>query len=285
MGFIMEKGRTIRILILAAVIAVLVFLLGGGFIFPASQEEKLVPSELALVTGDIQERLNEIAGEVETASSGLSGRVGGEEAQKVIDSAVNATPDAVYFYTFAPDGSVVKISPASYDDGDISPNADPLSELISPGSIMNGPAMSQVILYGGNPVFGIMYPVYDEKGDCTGGVGAIINSFRLLDEIVTPEEEASNSTFTVMQTDGLILYDMDEEQVNRNLFTDDIFSAFPNLRNLGVKFAANGEGYGSYMYYPTGGNGGRPVKKLAYWDSVGLYGTEWRVIMFKEVLS
>ncbi|ADN37412.1 hypothetical protein Mpet_2669 [Methanolacinia petrolearia DSM 11571] len=278
----MEKGRIIRILILVALIVISIVLFASGVIFPEQQGETTEPDQLISVTAAIQERLDTIAGEVEKASSGLSSGINGEEAEKVLDDIFNETPDAVFLYSFSPDGTVAEVTPDSYNISSLNMSIAGLPDLS--GSVVQGPAMTEVVEYGGYYVFEIVRPVYDEDGENIGGVTAVINSFSLLDGIINPEENASGNTFTVMQTDGLILYDMDKRQVGANLFTDDIFSSFPNLRNLGVRFTTQSSGYGSYSYYPTGSSDGSPVKKLAYWDSAGLYGTEWRVIMFKGAL-
>ena len=279
----MEKGRIIRILILVAVIAVAIVLFSSGVIFPEQQGETAEPNQLISVTASIQERLDTIAGEVEKASAGLSTGIKGEEAEKILYDVFNDTPDAVLFYSFSPDGTIAEVSSGSYNISSLNLSLSGLPDLSGP--LMHGPAMTEVIEYNGYYVFEIVFPVYDENREIIGGVGAVIDSFSFLERIINPEENTSGNTFTVMQTDGLILYDMDKRQVGANLFTDDIFSSFPNLRNLGVRFTTQSSGYGSYSYYPTGSSeGGSPVKKLAYWDSAGLYGTKWRVIMFKGAL-
>ncbi|WP_421909729.1 hypothetical protein [Methanolacinia petrolearia] len=279
----MEKGRIIRILILVALIVVSIVLFASGIIFPEQQGDTIEPDQLISVTAAIQERLDTIAGEVEKASAGLSTGINGEEAEKVLYDIFNKTPGAVLFYSFSPDGTIAEVSSGSYNISSLNLSLSGLPDLS--GSVVQGPAMTEVVEYGGYYFFEIVRPVYDEDGENIGGVAAVINSFSLLDGIINPEENTSGNTFTVMQTDGLILYDMNERQVSANLFTDDIFSSFPNLRNLGVRFTTQSSGYGSYSYYPTGDSeGGSLVKKLAYWDSAALYETEWRVIMFKEAL-
>jgi type II secretory pathway pseudopilin PulG len=279
----MEKGRIVRILILVVVIVVAIILFASGVIFPEQQGETTKPDQLISVTAAIQERLDAIAGEVEKASAGLSTGIKGEEAEKTLYDVFNETPDAVLFYSFSLDGIIAEVTPDSYNISSLNLSLSGLPDLS--GSVVQGPAMTEVVEYDGYYVFEIVRPVYDEDREIIGGVAAVIDSFSLLGGIINPEENTSGNTFTVMQTDGLILYDMDKRQVGANLFTDDIFSSFPNLRNLGVRFTTQSEGYGSYSYYPTGSSdGGSPVKKLAYWDSAGLYGTEWRVIMFKGAL-
>lgn len=277
----METGRKIRIIIFAAIIVVFAYIMAGGFLFPGEQGECLDHARLTQVTDEIQQKLDEIAYITETASNKLAAGVGGEHAQEVLDEAFDATPDAVYFFTFNPDGRTVTVSPRSHTEEPAQiPNTGSLSSLIR----SQGPLMTDVFIYENSPAFEIVRPVYDEGGEYIGGIAALVLPYEFLHDIVSPVEESENCTFTVMQTDGLILYDKDSRQVGKNLFTDEIFSNFPNLRNLGVRFASNRDGYGSYMYYPAGENSGRPVKKLAYWNSAGLYGTEWRVIMFREAL-
>ena len=60
------------------------------------------------------------------------------------------------------------------------------------------------------------------------------------------------------------------------LFDDPIYEPFPQLQSLGATISKERSGSGSYEFLGKGLN--KPVTKYAYWTSVGLYGTEWRVV-------
>jgi hypothetical protein len=84
-----------------------------------------------------------------------------------------------------------------------------------------------------------------------------------------------------MQTDGLILYDQDPDQINKNIFTDPMFEPFSDLISFSRTVAYNPSGAGSYDFYKKGYQDKVVVKKDAVWDTVKLYGNEWRIVVME----
>jgi len=81
----------------------------------------------------------------------------------------------------------------------------------------------------------------------------------------------------VMQTDGRILYDADKEEVGRMLFDDPMYKQFPQLLALGTLISREKKGAGTYEFKQEGSD--KVVKKDAHWTTIGLYGTEWRLVV------
>lgn len=80
-----------------------------------------------------------------------------------------------------------------------------------------------------------------------------------------------------MQTDGLVIYDVDSEQIGRNVFHDPLYQPFHELIALAKKVAAKQEGTGEYRFFQKGSDA--PVTKMAYWKTVGMHGAEWRIVI------
>jgi branched-chain amino acid transport system substrate-binding protein len=77
------------------------------------------------------------------------------------------------------------------------------------------------------------------------------------------------------------IYDSQGKDTGKNLFTDPEFQPYKSLIALGHKMVARESGSGSYTFIdPTMG---KAVKKRAFWASVGLHGTEWRVACMQPV--
>ena len=61
------------------------------------------------------------------------------------------------------------------------------------------------------------------------------------------------------------------------LFDDPLYKPFPQLLALGTLISREKKGSGSYDFMQEGSE--KVVKKDAYWTTVGLHGTEWRLVV------
>ena len=127
----------------------------------------------------------------------------------------------------------------------------------------------------------LQWPVFSPDGELVGSVSMLIRPESFLSVLIEPEVQGSSIDAWVMQLDGLILYDPDGDEIGRNLFTDPLYQPFPQLLTMGREIAANEAGTGTYEFFGTGMSA--PVKKAASWCSVGLHGTEWRVVATQVV--
>jgi hypothetical protein len=120
------------------------------------------------------------------------------------------------------------------------------------------------------------YPVMGLNGECTGSVSVIFQPWVLIDRTVRDRVAGLPVEIWAMQPDGMIIYDADPQEVGKMLFTDPVYRPFPELLQLGEGIAAEPAGQGAYSYFETGTS--RVVHKDAWWISVGLHGTVWRVV-------
>jgi hypothetical protein len=127
----------------------------------------------------------------------------------------------------------------------------------------------------------LQWPIFAPDGKLSGSVSMLIRPGSLLATLITPEVQGFPIDVWVMQPDGLILYDPDVEEIGRNLFTDPLYQPFPELLALGAEIAADESGSGSYTFLGRGMSA--PVEKSASWVTVGLHGTDWRVVATQVV--
>ncbi|MFA4981476.1 MAG: cache domain-containing protein [Candidatus Omnitrophota bacterium] len=125
------------------------------------------------------------------------------------------------------------------------------------------------------------YPIFSDKGRYRGSVSLIIKYAAFLNNILEKIVKDMPCKVWVMQPDGLILYDSDPNQINRNVFTDDMFKPFHSLITFSKNVVSEKNGTGSYDFYSKGFEDKAVVKKNAIWDTVGLYGNEWRIIVME----
>jgi hypothetical protein len=99
----------------------------------------------------------------------------------------------------------------------------------------------------------------------------------LLVGIIGPVASTLPVDIFLMQTDGLMIYDLDSGQIGRNVFPDPLYQPFTELLALARKVAAADEGTGVYRFFCDGA--AEPVKKEAHWKTVGLHGTKGRLVI------
>ena len=84
-----------------------------------------------------------------------------------------------------------------------------------------------------------------------------------------------------MQPDGMIIYDDDPEEIGKMLFTDPAYADFESLLSLGHEISEKSSGEGEYVFHLR--NGSDKILKSGNWDTVSLYGREWRVVLVHKV--
>jgi hypothetical protein len=140
------------------------------------------------------------------------------------------------------------------------------------------PVLSKVIkAVEGFDAVDLEHPVFSSKGELAGSVSVLIRPETMLAAIISPVVQGMPVDVWLMQKDGRILYDPDEAEVGKMLFDDPVYKPYPQLLALGKLIAKEIKGTGSYEFLGKGLE--KPVKKDAYWTTVGLHGTEWRFVV------
>ena len=140
------------------------------------------------------------------------------------------------------------------------------------------PVLSNVIkTVEGIDAVDLEHPVFSSQSELAGSVSLLFRSESLFSYVITPVLKGMPAEAFVMQTDGRILYDADNKEVGRMLFDDPLYKPFPQLLALGTLISREKKGAGSYEFLQEGSE--KLVKKDAYWTTVGLHGTEWRLVV------
>jgi branched-chain amino acid transport system substrate-binding protein len=125
------------------------------------------------------------------------------------------------------------------------------------------------------------YPVFSDINEITGALSVLFKPDVLLRNIISPIVQGQSFSIWAMQPDGRVIYDIDEEEIGKNTFLDPIYQSFPQLLALGQQMTTNLSGTGQYEFLNTGMQ--NIVKKEAVWVTVGLHGTEWRLILSRVI--
>jgi len=121
----------------------------------------------------------------------------------------------------------------------------------------------------------IMQPVLSQNGDLMGSVSALFEPDSLIGPVAEPTLKNTNMELNVSQLDGLNIYDSQGGELGLNLFTDPSFQAYPELVALGHRMVAEKSGSGTYTFVDH--QSGQTMQKQAYWTTVSLHDTDWRI--------
>jgi len=185
---------------------------------------------------------------------------------------------AVDCATVGPQGLLVAVEPAAYhvfEGADISDQAQVIDLQQTLAPVLSNEFMSVE----GFPAIDLEWPMLDDGGSLLGAVSVMSKPAELLGSIIAPQLLGTGYTCMVLQTDGTILYDADSTQIGKNTFTDPLYASYPELLALAQRVVASASGSGSYSFPSSGG--GAAVVKQAWWNTVGLHETEWRVVLIR----
>ncbi len=144
------------------------------------------------------------------------------------------------------------------------------------------PAMSDMIpLVEGFPGVVLVAPIFDASGKFMGSLSLVIQPSTLVGAIVEPSIDGTSYSMWAMQTNGTLIFDPDPEQQGKNLFTDAIYADHPEVQAFTQNVASEPAGYGTYQFYNTNlaDDSKQVVQKEAYWTTIGIYGTQWRLVI------
>lgn len=126
----------------------------------------------------------------------------------------------------------------------------------------------------------IEYPVFTGDDCLTGLVSLAFAPHEIIGRSAVPAVVGTPYTIMAAQTDGRVLYDADPKEIGKETFNEPLYEDFPEILDFARHYAGNWSGYDTYSFYDTGF--GRVVQKEAYWTTIGLHGTEWRLMIIRE---
>ncbi|MBN2017885.1 MAG: cache domain-containing protein [Candidatus Cloacimonetes bacterium] len=127
----------------------------------------------------------------------------------------------------------------------------------------------------------IEYPIMSSGRDFIGSLSMLIRPDSMLVDIIKPIIKGVPVNVWVMQKDGVILYDRNKEEIGRNLFSDDMYKPYGNLRALGHEIIENETGIGSYTFLSDTMK--EAVEKQCFWETTGLYDMQWKLVLTSQL--
>lgn len=246
-----------------------------GCTAPVNQGDQLVTLTLE-IQQTIQSELynldfDMLAATADLRNTGLSGN----EARQILNRLSEKYHYLIDCSTIDDFSRMVTIAPDAYRDyegSDISQQA-----VMVKFNELKRPLLSQMFraVEGMDAVVAIR-PVLSQVGSFAGSLSALFKPMTLFDMKVAQRLKGTGIALNVMQLDGLTIYDSQYTDTGKNLLTDPEFQPYRELVALGRRIAAEECGYGTYTFIDHAT--GKTVKKEAFWATVSLHGTEWRLV-------
>lgn len=120
-------------------------------------------------------------------------------------------------------------------------------------------------------------------GKLVGGLGTLMEVDVAVPTFLDFDPRKSPYQVWLMKDDGTIIYDEDEKQIGRNLFTDEMYRGFPELRQFGEMIRRQPWGIGHYNF--RGEDESTDIYKVAAWDTLSSDGTQWKLVVTHEYAS
>jgi len=258
-------------IVLVTLIAANAFCLDIEIMMPALKESK---KGISVIFASIDKDLSTAAGELSRID------LKGEDARKILSEMYkgkNYVVDCVIVDTASKMAVIEPEEYRKYEGSDISKQAHVIKLLKDKKPIFSDVFTSVE----GLKVIDFAYPIFSDKGEFLGSVNMLVKQQALSEDVIVPLVSGLACKAWIMQRDGLIIYDQDQNQIGLNIFADTFFQPFEGLVSFSRTVAMAKDGAGSYDFYKKGLDDQAVVKKYAVWDTVSLYGTEWRIIVME----
>ena len=246
-------------------------------IAPGARVSSGRPRELSAAVTLAQAALDRLDDDMEAAAGKLSAMdLDGAAARDVLRGLAAAHPGVVDFSTVDDAGTMVAVEPYEFrsaEGSDISTQ----QQVVRLHATLSPVLSTTFRAVEGFAAVDLEWPVLRADGTLAGSLSALLDTDAFLGAVIeTLPAGPDVDKLWAMDTDGLILYDPDAAQVGTNLFMDPLYRPYTSLVRLGRTIAAEPSGTGSYRFLAQGST--TPITKDATWASVGLHGTEWRVV-------
>jgi hypothetical protein len=237
---------------------------------------------LMALQSDLQDEIVLANGELAKGTARLSGiGLNGTAAREVMNEVLSNVTYGIDAVTIDPHGVIVASEPLAYHgaEGVNISGQEQVQRMIT----AHMPVMSDVfMMVEGFMASDLQLPVFDAEGRFIGSLSVTLDIESMLRDKVEALDLAAGFQITCLQDDGLEVYDTDEEQIGRNLFTDPAYANYTETLEFMHQVLGSSSGYGTYEYYESLGSG-ELVTKEVYWTGFGMHGMSW-TLLFIHVL-
>jgi hypothetical protein len=125
-------------------------------------------------------------------------------------------------------------------------------------------------------------PVFDTNEQFIGSLSIVFQPYQLIYPIVG---NLTKGIYTIyaLQRNSTLIYDVTKEEQGKNIFTDEAYTGYTGLQTFIHQVVDTQSGYGTYSYYDDLAPSRPLVSKEAYWTTIGIYNTDWRLVIARNL--
>ncbi len=148
------------------------------------------------------------------------------------------------------------------------------------------PALSNLIpLVEGFPGIVMVSPIFNPNEQFIGSLSIVFQPYQVIHPIV---KDSTKGTYTIyaLQSNGTLIYDANDAnsgEQGKNIFTDQEYQGYTELQTFIHQVVDTQSGYGTYSYYDDLAQGRPLVNKDGYWTTIGIYNTDWRLVIARTL--
>ena len=199
----------------------------------------------------------------------------GVEAEAVLSENLMHSSWALSSVVISPKGIVLAAVPENYAGivgADLSDHS-----FFQEANASQAPMVSEVFrLAEGFDAIAQSYPVFSPAGEYLGYTDITYEPYTFLNRHVEKVTSGTPYDAWVAQTDGTVIYDIHKEEIGTNILTDPAYGDSA-MHETFMRIAREPGGSGTYSFHDDSWNG--TVTKTAVWDTAGIDGAEWRVVV------
>jgi hypothetical protein len=207
------------------------------------------------------------------SSTGLTG----VEAEKVLNDIYLQNSDIIVNAATADRNDILlAVQPSNYSDI-VGEDIRSQEQNIEMHQTMR-PAVSNLIqLVEEFPGIVMVAPVFNIEGVFIGSLSIVFLPYELIHPIVKDSVQGIYTIYA-LQSNGTLIYDDSPEQ-GKNIFTDDEYQGYTELQTFIHNVVDTQSGYGTYSYFDDLKPSRPLVNKEAFWTTIGIYNTDWRLVI------
>ncbi len=269
---------TISVVIMIASLTVNVYQWNSSLSITSQSSKEAMASLLIHDAADINNELIKLDGLVLDACQKLSTTgLKGSAADQVLVELQQSNPSIIVNAATADQNDILlAVQPSNYSDI-IGQNIKNQEQNIEMHKTMR-PALSNLIsLVEGFPGVVMVAPVFSSNGQFIGSLSIVFLPYELIHPLI---EDSIQGVYTIyaLQSNGTLIFDAGAEQ-GKNIFTDQDYQGYTELQAFIHKVVDTQSGYGTYSYYDDLQESRPLVNKEAYWTTIGIYNTNWRLVI------
>ncbi|MEJ2126276.1 MAG: hypothetical protein P8X84_01980 [Candidatus Bathyarchaeota archaeon] len=206
----------------------------------------------------------------------------GPEAEKILNDLYTQNSDTLtYCATADKKDTLLTIQPSNYNSLKGKDTTDQ-EQNIQMHKTMRPTLSNLTSLVEGLSGVEIVSPVFDSNQQLIGSLKIAFQPYTLIYPIL---KDSTKGVYTIygLQQNGTLIYDVTNEEQGKNIFTDEAYAGHNELLTFIHQVVETPSGYGTYSYYDDLVESRPLASKEAYWTTIGIHNTQWRLVIAHNI--